>query len=96
MTLADFRRIPGDAAEAAAAVEQDIAQLAEQDPGLRIRGITAWRHSALMAEYQRLVGHALVSGDAVDRVLADAVRNVSGMTREEFTAMRTLSAALRG
>ncbi len=95
MNLDDFRRLPGDIETAHENLMTDINTLGGKDPGLRIRAIEAWRHSPLVALYQRIIGAALQRGVPIEDVLGDKELNPKGMTKEELNAVRKMNTVLR-
>jgi len=95
MTLEDFRRLPGTTQEAIVSLQEDIDNLAKQDPTTRIQGIEAWRESPLIKIYQSLIATALKIGKPIVELLKDKEINTAGMTVEEFKAIRAFNATLR-
>ena len=73
----------------------DITSLGKQDPGLRIRGIEAWRSSPLVQTYQSLIADAMREGVPIDVILKDKHRNKLGMTLDEVAVVRSLNQQLR-
>lgn len=95
MNLDDFRRLPGDANEAMEAIRDDIQNLGDQDPGLRVRAIEGWRSSPLVATYQKILGAALHEGLPVSDILKDEKKNRAGLHNDEFQAIHALNKQLR-
>ncbi len=68
LTLVDFHRLSGNAAEAAARVRQLFTNLEEESIVLYLEGLESWRQSPLYQSYVQTAAAALVTRKALETV----------------------------
>ena len=91
MTLDEWRRLGNAPSMRAGEVIERIGTLAKEEYRKRIDGIEAWKKSAVVRAYQGVARRAYEAGTSI----ADAIKNQSDITEDEFVTIARLNAALR-
>ncbi|OGL66901.1 hypothetical protein A2856_00135 [Candidatus Uhrbacteria bacterium RIFCSPHIGHO2_01_FULL_63_20] len=96
MTLADFRRLGKDPADAARKVRAKVALLEDQGYDQKIAAVKAWRESPVNRLYVTLSQEALATGKSITQVAEERRRSDPGLfTSEELAVIPKLNAELR-
>ena len=96
MTLADFRRLSRDPAEAATKIKDKVELLEEQGYDKKIEGVKAWRSCPVNSLYLSLAREALVSGIGIAATIAQhATKKEESLTTQEYQAILALNGELR-
>lgn len=96
MTLADFRRLSADPAEACRKILDKLDLLEEHSFAQRIEGVKAWRESEIYRLYLKIITSSFASGQSIQAIVAAAMSgNESTLTEREVHAIMEMNRKLK-
>lgn len=96
MTIADFRRLSSDPAEACRKIIDKLDVLAEHAYGRRIEGAKAWRESEAYKKYLDIINSSFSVGKPIQTVISEEMAaNRTTLTEREVHAIMELNRQLK-